>query len=87
MNSMLRIFLSIIGKRLLNKGIHSYWKENIIKCWLYSAAYTLTEGSYARYYPMVRIQADTEVVMYIIKGIVLNDELYSYCCETETCPT
>ena len=45
------------------------------------------EGSYARYYPMVRIQADTEVVMYIIKGIVLNDELYSYCCETETCPT
>lgn len=37
--------------------------------------------AFARYYPMVRVSINSENIAHMIKGIVLNDELYEYCFE------
>ena len=39
------------------------------------------KDSFARYYPMVRVVIDTDDQGNIVKGIILNDELYAYCPE------
>ena len=37
------------------------------------------EDSFSRYYPMVRVGVNSDGVAQIVKGIVLNDELYKIC--------
>lgn len=37
--------------------------------------------AFARYYPMMRVELNTDNLLYMVKAIVLNDELYGYCKE------
>lgn len=37
------------------------------------------EMSFSRYYPMVRVKADSRDLVYMIIALVLNDDLYDYC--------
>lgn len=39
------------------------------------------EDAFARYYPMVRVRLDSRGLEYLVKGIILNDDLYRYCIE------
>lgn len=40
------------------------------------------QESFARYYPMVRVQLNSDGIAAIIKGLVINDDLYRYCVES-----
>lgn len=39
------------------------------------------KDSFERYYPMVRVQINTEDIMDMVRSIVLNDDLFQYCKE------
>ena len=42
------------------------------------------QESFARYYPMVRVYLNSSQLVEMVRGIILNDDLYSYCIESAT---
>ena len=39
------------------------------------------EEAFGRYYPMMRVQLNSDALVHMVTAITLNDELYEYCAE------